>query len=220
MNKRDWYRSFKELAANEEPSTYNIIYQERSPEVVILAIHGGGIETGTGELAKVIAGNEFSFYIFEGKKLRNNYPSLHITSTNFDEENCLRLVQHSEITIAIHGMEGTGENTFIGGRDSFLKDSIAQSLNQAGFKATVLPDDHKFAGIQKENICNKNKRHMGVQLEIEIGLRNKFFRVNKRGMREKTQTASFYEYAEAIRMGLYNFMNHENGGNWGKGVDW
>lgn len=63
--------------------------------VVVLAIHGGGIEPGTSELANQI-GNEgnYTLYGFDGMKSSGN-SDLHITSTRFDEPLCLNLVQNS-----------------------------------------------------------------------------------------------------------------------------
>lgn len=199
MTDNDLYASFHELTAHENPRNYHIDYLERNSEMVILAIHGGGIETGTSELARGIAGEEYSYYLFEGNKVKNNTPSLHITSTHFDEENCVRLVSKSNIALSIHGMKGSGNKTFVGGRNTLLKKQITETLNYAGFPAKIVPDNHRLSGLQKENICNRTKKGMGVQLEIEAGLRKSFFRINNKVMRGSTQKPDFFIYINAIR---------------------
>ena len=70
----DRYSNFEELSLNEiagsrlpliAPPGPNRIYDPDPP-------HGGGIEPGTSEVADAIAGEEFSFYAFEGLKSSDN----------------------------------------------------------------------------------------------------------------------------------------------------
>jgi phage replication-related protein YjqB (UPF0714/DUF867 family) len=53
---------------------YRIVVERRSDSsVAVVAPHGGSIERGTYEIARAIAGNDFSLYPFEGTKASGNY---------------------------------------------------------------------------------------------------------------------------------------------------
>ena len=63
----DKYSSFAVLARHQiEGQDYRILFRKRNGARVIIAPHGGGIEPGTTEIADAIAGNDLSFYAFEG----------------------------------------------------------------------------------------------------------------------------------------------------------
>jgi phage replication-related protein YjqB (UPF0714/DUF867 family) len=64
---KDKYFTFAELAAGEDPSAYRIVSMPRGSAVAIIAPHGGNIEPGTSELARAVAGQELSLYLFEGR---------------------------------------------------------------------------------------------------------------------------------------------------------
>src|SRR5262245_49530672 len=81
----DRYASFAELSAAEPAGSFTISHEERlHSRVIVIAPHGGGIEVLTSEIAREIAGQDFSYYSFAGRKRRNNR-DLHITSHRFDE---------------------------------------------------------------------------------------------------------------------------------------
>jgi phage replication-related protein YjqB (UPF0714/DUF867 family) len=80
----DKYESYEELRQNEQEHHFQIHHQEGSSGVAVMAPHGGGIEPGTTEIARGVAGTDHTFYAFEGLKPGGNQ-DLHITSTNFDE---------------------------------------------------------------------------------------------------------------------------------------
>lgn len=88
----DKYQNYEELRAHERlGADFRIYMRDVDAPVAIIAPHGGGIERGTSELARVISGTDYNIYCFEGIKLNNN-SHLHLTSTNFDEPQCLKLV--------------------------------------------------------------------------------------------------------------------------------
>jgi phage replication-related protein YjqB (UPF0714/DUF867 family) len=87
----DKYASFQELERTERRRVYRVLSRPRKARIAIIAPHGGKIEPGTSEIARKIAGADFSFYAFEGRKKQHN-KSLHITSTRFDEPICLALI--------------------------------------------------------------------------------------------------------------------------------
>ncbi len=168
----DTYENFAELKKSEPEKNYDICIENRnSSRVAIIAPHGGKIEKHTSLICKSIAGEDYSYYCFEGKK-NNGNSSLHITSSNFDEPQCLRLINSCDFVIAIHGCRNNpndGEMTYPGGLDRDLTNNISTKLEEAGFRIKSHP---KFKGKDKRNICNRGKRGRGVQLEISSSLRD------------------------------------------------
>ena len=100
--------------------------------VVILAPHGGGIEPDTSEIGDAIAGDDLSFYAFEGIKRRHN-GTLHITSSRFDEPRCMKLVEAATRAISVHGENSAKMVVFLGGRDTATIERLRVSLQRHGF---------------------------------------------------------------------------------------
>lgn len=88
------YNSFAALASAQiEGIDYQRSWRSSPISTLLhLAIHGGGIEQGTSELASAAAGDVHDFYTFDGIKQANN-GDLHITSTSFDDPQALALAQ-------------------------------------------------------------------------------------------------------------------------------
>ena len=167
----DKYRNYQELRAHEQlGADFRIYTREADASVGIIAPHGGKIERGTSELAKAIAGTDYRIYCFEGAKADNN-SLLHLTSTNFDEPQCLQLVAGCDCVIAVHGCSEGGRTIFLGGRDIVLRDAIRGKLAAAGFTTGIHPDAN-LHGTALGNICNRGRRKRGVQLEIGPDLRD------------------------------------------------
>jgi phage replication-related protein YjqB (UPF0714/DUF867 family) len=166
----DRYGSYAQLASNESHGTdYRVLAVERpSSPVLIVAPHGGSIEVGTSELAARIAGDEHSFFAFEGLKPWGRNRDLHITSHCFDHPRCLALVARSTVTLGVHGCRGHSQ-IFIGGLDSELCALLARRLTEAGFPARC--EGHKYPGRNPLNICNRGRRQRGAQLEFTMDLR-------------------------------------------------
>jgi len=192
----DTYRKFAELAAAEPSSSYRITTSLRPSSIAVLAPHGGGIEPGTSELARAIAGQEFSLYCFEGLKSDEN-EALHITSTRFDEPQCLAIVAASTVVLALHGSAEQEEIVHVGGRDARLAKRLISALKNAGFKAeqdNIAEHQGQFAA----NICNRGRSGRGCQLEISKALRLTLFAGLKKRQREHT-TAQFEAFVAAVR---------------------
>ncbi len=167
----DAYTSFEQLARYEcEGRDYRVIVREvpDSP-IVIVAPHGGGIERGTSEIAVAIAGEDFSLYLFEGLKRRQNFQALHLTSRRFNEPRCVALVARAATVLTVHGCTGSEKRVYIGGLDEALKARLASGLNVCGVDAWL--DSHPFSARDPDNICNRGRRGCGVQLEFTAGLR-------------------------------------------------
>jgi len=167
----DRYANFAELSRSErEGVDFRICCTRRELGVAIIAPHGGKIEPGTSQIASAIAGSEYSVYCFEGMKPSDN-TALHITSENFDEPRCEELVSASDYVVAVHGLAGKNQAIDMGGLDEAFRDSICANLVGEGFTANVVTSG-PHAGTHPRNICNRGRRHAGVQLEITKGLRD------------------------------------------------
>ncbi len=165
----DRYPDFATLAAaHEQDKDYRITVQDRGTRVVILAPHGGTIEPETASIARAVAGDDLSFYLFEALHA-GAHGDYHITSHRFDEPRALALVAGADTSIAIHGRKDDGSDTvWLGGRDETLRDAVGDALRAAGFGAalnTALP------GVHPSNICNRTRSGAGVQLELPRSLR-------------------------------------------------
>ncbi|MET9354355.1 poly-gamma-glutamate hydrolase family protein [Streptomyces sp. NPDC006617] len=192
------YNSFAALASAQiEGIDYQRSWRSSLISTLLhLAIHGGGIEQGTSELASAAAGDVHDFYTFDGIKQANN-GDLHITSTSFDDPQALALAQGAAHIVSWHGAAGATPMTNLGGLDYPLRDRIGQSLAQAGFAVQVANEE--VNGNDVTNICNRGVRGMGVQLEISTAQRQAFFlngdlsRANRRNV-----TDVFTSYVTAV----------------------
>ena len=139
----DKYKSFAALRRSQrQGKDFRIRSRDLNSVAVIVAPHGGEIEPGTSEIAEAIAGNDISFYVFEGTK-RSENTELHITSTRFDEPVCLALVGAAECVVTIHGVNCRDEIVFLGGRDTQGVDLLRGVLRSYGF----VVKQHRSSGL-------------------------------------------------------------------------
>ena len=173
----DKYKNFQELSQNHQQDVdYRIECEDRASAFSVIAIHGGLIEPATAEIAKVIAGKDFNYYLFEG--LQKHARDLHLTSNNFDEPLATKMVGRSRICISIHGFkESCKRQVCIGGLNAKLKSIILGNLLKTGLieQKTANPVD-KFHAEDRANIANRCAEG-GVQIEISKALRD-FLRDN------------------------------------------
>jgi phage replication-related protein YjqB (UPF0714/DUF867 family) len=196
MGSKDKYHSFTILARYElEGQDYRRLVKPRSSRIAVIAPHGGGIEPGTCEIVKALAGDKFSAYCFEGTKPYGNM-SLHITSIFFDEPMCISLVKSSRIVVAIHGCAGKHGTSYIGGLDEDLRIAVMGALRESGFNVEEAVD-HQL-GKHERNICNRGLSGKGLQIEITKGLRLEMFEGLRWAERQKT-TPLFDRFTTAIR---------------------
>ncbi|WP_176519039.1 poly-gamma-glutamate hydrolase family protein [Priestia megaterium] len=196
----DKYANFSALAAAETYLIdYHIQYGIRPSGIMMIAPHAGGIESGTSELTLEMAGNDHSYFLFEGWKSSGN-TDLHITSTNFDEPNALRMIRQADYLFSFHGYsDSVNKHTKVGGLDRTLREQVYNALIAAGFSAEILPDEDLISGTEPENFANKTRTGKGVQLEMSSAQRNAFFDTNTRADRRNTQNLEFYNYARAVK---------------------
>lgn len=175
-------KSFEELSDHEaEERDYTIRTCLRRGPVLVMAPHGGKIEPGTTEIAQAIAGDDHSFYSFEGIKADGNRV-LHVPSHLFNEPRAIEAARGAEIVVTVHG-HADRENPFvmIGGLDTHLKSSIERELRMAGFQ--IKEPSKGLKAIDPMNICNRGRTGKGVQLEISRKLRDSC-RADKGRLRE------------------------------------
>lgn len=129
------YRSFKELADQElEGQGYQIKMNLRDSPVLVMAPHGGKIEPGTTEIAEAIAGQDHSFYSFEGLKTDGN-GVLYIESHLFDEPRALKAVEKAKIVVTVHGQINRKDAfVMVGGLNAPLCSEIKRQLKASGFQ--------------------------------------------------------------------------------------
>jgi phage replication-related protein YjqB (UPF0714/DUF867 family) len=169
----DQYECFKQLESGETKKVdYDIRTVKRDSPVASIAPHGGHIEPHTTLIAEKIASDLYSFYTFMGLRPGRPHGDLHIKSHKFNESDGLKLVSSSDFVVAIHGRADNGDPATIlmGGLDSSLRDAIAEKLKEAGFATRLGTGD--YAGVHRENICNRGRTKHGVQLEMPRSLRN------------------------------------------------
>ncbi|QQC88150.1 poly-gamma-glutamate hydrolase family protein [Streptomyces alfalfae] len=200
----DLYGDWAELAAAEVDG---VDYRIRSTDpagasLASIAIHGGGIEAGSGEMAREVAGTWLRYYELDGMKSSGN-GDLHITSTNYDEPRALALVTTARGCLSFHGYQDDDRllsTTAIGGRDTALAARAAGELRAAGFTVTAATGD--IAGTNPANICNRTLSGSGVQLEMSQALRRSFFPggdLTRPSRESGARTEAFFRYAAALR---------------------
>lgn len=199
----DTYQNFEDLSANEvRGEDYDIRTKHRKKDLIVLTIHGGGIEGGASELTLETATQleeafNSSYYIFDAIKSSGN-TALHITSTHFDEPEALEMVAESEYCVSYHGYSDSVKNTKIGGADTELMQLALEKLTEAGFNAEILSAGGAISGSEADNICNRTSRGKGIQLEISTAQRKAMFDTFTLANRKNTQNEEFYNYVKAI----------------------
>lgn len=169
----DKYANYATLAASEKEHTdYQIVVNDVSSPITIMAIHGGRIERGTSELLNTMS-SEFNKYAFEGMKEAGNF-DLHITSANFDEPKAMDLVSRSKDCLSLHGYigkKGAKAAFCLGGQNEVLAQKIANNLKILGDDFDILFPCDAYPGKHENNIVNRCE-NAGVQIEMNSALRD------------------------------------------------
>ncbi len=166
------YSGFADLEKHyRRDRDFRILIQRRpASAVAIVAPHAGRIEVGTSDIARALAGDDFNLYLLEGIRRSRNYEALHLTSHRFDEPQCLALLAECSVVLSVHGCKGKEDRVALGGLDSELKERLAAALGRA--RIPLVREPHGFPATHPQNICNRGRTGMGVQLEISGSLRN------------------------------------------------
>ena len=207
MNRMEWkvimdkFKSMEELESKTvEHEDWEIETTNQNSPVTILAIHGGGIEPATTELAQTIAEQgKYNYFSFKGIRSKGNN-ELHVTSIHYDDKDALNLVRNSERAIAIHGCTGDNSAVYIGGNDHRLIELISESLKDIGVDVQGAP--FSISGTQDNNIINQTKQDGGVQLELTSQLRKELFNNNDSSRKSRENKDNWghlmYDFSEAI----------------------
>lgn len=199
----DCYSDFNELKKNTHKNKdWRIDTKTRkNKKILVTAIHGGGIEPGTTEIARRISNvGKYNFFTFEGLRKSNN-DQLHITSTHFSEPHLQKMLKDTKETISIHGFSGDDPIVYIGGKNKGMSKAIATQLRRKGF--TVKESPENIDAQSSDNFVNKNESNSDVQLELTTALRKGFFKHYKldRSNTDK-YTPEFYKFANAVQKGI------------------
>lgn len=126
----------------------------------ILAIHAG-VEPGTDKIARQIAQNDFPLYI--------NKNSIHITSSEFTDEELNELLKQIDVAVSIHGEKTKSESfVMVGGLAIDLKNKLEANFIENGI--TIKNPPEHLDGDNMQNVCNRGRERSGIQLEISRGL--------------------------------------------------
>ena len=175
---QDHYKSFAELAAkNVEGEDYAIELKNRNSKILVMAFHGGHIESGSTELASTITSEKFNFYTFKGLKVgeldESSFTSstLHLTSTNFDEPQLMELTSKAEFCLGLHGFGGQEADFCVGGGNTEERKELVKAFTKAypDFKSCELCCS-PFNGTAKKNPVNRCKLQ-GIQVEMSPRVR-------------------------------------------------
>ena len=188
------YRRFEELSQQEvEGRDYQIRVRLRDERVLIMAPHGGKIEPTTCMIAEAIAGENYSYYSFDGLKSQGN-SVLHIESHLFDEPRAVQAVKNADVVITVHGELNDQEGfAMVGGLHVDLRSDIRRRLEASGFQTRTPPEG--LQGIDPENICNRGRLKGGVQLEISRKERDLL----------RTDQDRLMRFASAVREAIQRF---------------
>lgn len=195
--------SYLELQHNyTEPKDYEVSQSLRRSGICVMSPHGGGIEPGISELVRAIAGDDFSWYLFEGRLQKGNW-ALHIESHVFREPRCVAFVESHQIVLAIHGQDDEiSQTTYPGGRNIKARELIGDHLRNAKFNVSC-ETPHEIIGEDSNNICNRCRSGQGIQLEITAAQRRQFFRGDYRtGAGREHKTPLFERYVAAVRAAI------------------
>ncbi|WP_158511648.1 poly-gamma-glutamate hydrolase family protein [Bradyrhizobium sp. CCGE-LA001] len=194
----------------EEQATDNAETQK-----LVMALHGGGIETGTSEIALATAGYHpatlattgdgyglHDLWLFEGL-LPSGNGDLHVTASHYDEAIATKIVENAQRCISLHGCTDAQANGRIqlGGLDEELRDIVLDELDAVGIPAEVSTNP-MLDGRHPDNIANKTRIGGCAQLEMGTSFRRSLFQINTRPRRKNTTNAQFWLLVEALRKSM------------------
>ncbi|MEV4443738.1 poly-gamma-glutamate hydrolase family protein [Streptomyces sp. NPDC049577] len=184
----------------------------------ILALHGGGIETGTSELCLAVAGYHpadltvtpaggpvYDYWMFEALRATDN-GDLHVTATHCDDGVARSLCAGSLNAVSLHGctasqagLESTAQAVLVGGRNAAFRRLLLEEFAVAGIRAVDASAHPTLGGVDPDNIANRTLLGMGAQLETTTALRAAMFTDNTRAGRKTSTTPLFWSFTNAVR---------------------
>ncbi|MEU3597983.1 poly-gamma-glutamate hydrolase family protein [Streptomyces sp. NPDC006798] len=199
------------------------------PGTSVIALHGGGIEPGTSEVALGVAGYHpkglvptgaatdprYDYWMFEGLLGQGQNAALHVTSTGCDDYHALGLTEGSLNVVSVHGCTANqqgapGYGLVLGGLNQQFKELVAEELAtlNSGLPAPAIvvvdgSQAPELGGVSLNNPCNRTLLKQGVQLELTNTLRDSLFDdPSTRTSRANTVNARFWAFTGAIRAAI------------------
>jgi phage replication-related protein YjqB (UPF0714/DUF867 family) len=210
----DKYKNIENLMTNELSKHYRIspnFKSHNTNKILVFSPHGGGIEKGTSEIVKDLSAlGNFNFYLFEGLKRVEN-KLLHITSTNFNEPELIKLLANHHTAISIHGMKLRNKSVdiIIGGLNKDFGEVIMKNL--IGFSVCSsekeLPNHNRLFARMKSNVTNKCQSGQGVQIEISEELRTKFFKKLSPQKFRNNKTKLYNDFINSLNKGILEYIS-------------
>ena len=197
--------SFAELVLHaRRDRDYRLKLLDLRAGATVIAIHGGGIEPLTSELAAAIAGSEYNLYDLQGIRPVGN-DELRIPIARFDEMRLGAMVKRGETALSIDGVPGDEPLVHMGGGNHRLKHLLADRFSEAGWivagPATpgAAHDPTRFY-----NRCTLG----GVHVELSEGLRCSMISCPLECFAWQDATCwkdAFYRFVDTVRSGLGAF---------------
>jgi len=213
-----WKRHEWSQTVEEQPT------DNAETQAIVMAIHGGGIEKGTSEIALATAGYHPStqipavdghalhdFWLFEGL-LPSGNGRLHVTASHYDDPIATELVKNALRCISLHGCtdaQAKGKIQ-IGGRDHELREIVLEELTTARIPAEIATDP-MLDGDLPDNIANQTKIRGCVQLEMGTTYRASLFGTDTRVQRKHTTNRKFWRLVRALRKAMSRVVPEERG---------
>jgi phage replication-related protein YjqB (UPF0714/DUF867 family) len=204
-----WKRHEWSQTIEEQPS------DNTETQAIVMAVHGGGIEKGTSEIALAAAGYHpatlipavdghalHDFWLFEGL-LPSDNGRLHVTASHYDEPIAMELAQNARRCISLHGCSDAQANgkIQIGGRDHELREIVLEELTTARIPAEITTNP-TLDGDLPDNIANKTKIRGCTQLEMGTTYRASLFGTDTRVQRKHTTNRKFWRLVRALRKAM------------------
>ncbi|MFF2719236.1 poly-gamma-glutamate hydrolase family protein [Streptomyces sp. NPDC058011] len=182
----------------------------------VMALHGGGIETGTSELCLAIAGYHpatlaplqdghgvHDYWMFEGLRTSGNR-DLHVTAENCDDHVALSMAFSSLNVLSLHGCTSAQAGTVpqavvVGGLNTRFKTLLKAEFDAVGIAWRDGNETPDLAGVNPANPVNRTMLSKGGQLELTTELRAAMFTVNTRAGRAGSTTPVFDRFVGACR---------------------
>lgn len=171
------------LDSNNEMGEFKEETSSSQTDILILAPHGGAIESYTDDLAgelysglTIANGKDASlWYCIGHQDAIGAFDAWHITSTDLSEVSFPYLGDVGSRTysyaVSIHGYSGT-DVLVGGGASTSFKDDVKDALDAISwsYTVTVVGEGDSYGGTDPENIVNRYSS-AGVQLEIPYNAR-------------------------------------------------
>jgi len=171
-----------------------VVVNDRSSRVKLFAPHGGCIEPCTGRIVSELAGGDFDYYLFRGIRRRDCHATLHVTSVNYDEPACVRLIGDASMALSVHGRGSEEAIIEVGGGNTRQSDTLRELLVREGYP--VGPGTAGLRGMDPKNFVNRCAL-AGVQLELSAGFRKSLFPGFPR--ESQTHPVEFHRFIGLVR---------------------